>query len=681
MISAARLPSTASRREVLKASGALMLVMAAPAEAVAAAAAAAKAAGKSLDPTDLDNWLALAANGEVTAYFGKGDVGQGVDVAIAQIVAEELDVPIDHVTVIMSDTALTLDQGGVAGSQAMMGGAPPMRFAAAEARRVLLERASDQLKVPVEKLKVVNGVVFTPDGRKRTYGQLSKSPFGTKLKWNGETRNTMKVQGLAKPKTPDQYKVVGTSPPRRDVDQKVFGKWIYSADVRLPGMLHGRVIRPPIAGAKPLEVDEASIAQIKGARFVRKGDFLGVVAPREWDAIRASRALKVTWSQVELPFFDSEKLFDHIREVKAVNHKETKVVGNVDAAFKAPAGKLVEAEYEWPFQSHASLGPACAVADSKPDHVTVWSPSQKPHAAQRGISKMLGLPLTSVHSIFTQGAGSYGRNDGADAGADAVMMSLLAEAPVRVQNMRPDGHGWDPKAPASVHTCKAVIGSDGKMVAYEYKSKAFNSQDVGASENEAHDLLVGMAVGFNHTPEHTYAAPSDGYVMPNYRASWEVVPALMDGPSPLRTSNLRDPLGTQIHFASESFIDECAHAAGADPVQFRLDHVPEQRAKDVILAAAKAAAWGSGPAGSRRSQNGTIKSGRGFAYAGRGTTIVAMVVDVDVDTATGRVWPRRYWVSHDCGLIINPGTLKNVIEGNVVFGTSRALFEEVRFDT
>jgi CO/xanthine dehydrogenase Mo-binding subunit len=279
------------RRDVLRAMGALVVAASAPAPVLAAAKAAAGPLGKSMDPAEIDAWLAVAPDGMVTAFFGKPDVGQGVEVAIAQIVAEELDLPVERVSVHLADTSLTCDQGGVSGSTGVQRGGATLRDIAAEARRRLVERAADELKVPADRLTVEDGVVSAPGGGKRTYAQLVKAAFDAKLDWNGKYGNGLAAKGKAKPKSPKDYKVVGTSPRRRDIPDKVFGRYRYSADVRLPGMLHGRVVRPPVAGAKVVSVDEASIAGVPGARVVRKDDFVGVVAPKEWDAIQAARRL------------------------------------------------------------------------------------------------------------------------------------------------------------------------------------------------------------------------------------------------------------------------------------------------------------------------------------------------------------------------------------------------------
>ena len=308
----------ASRRDFLRGMGALVVAASVPAGALAqGAATAAQSLGKTMDPARIDTWLAVGPDGMVTAFFGKPDVGQGVDVAIAQIVAEELDLPVERVSVQLADTRLTPDQGGVSGSTGVQAGGATLRNVAAEARRLLVERAAEELKVPADQLTVRDGVVAAPGGGRRTYAQLVQGAFDAKLDWNGRYGNGLTAKGKARPKSPKDYKVVGTSPKRRDIPAKVFGKFEYSADVRVPGLLHGRAVRPPVAGAKVVSVDEASISGIKGARVVRKGDFVGVVAPKEWDAIQAAQKLKVTWSDARSAFFASDALFDHIRNAPA----------------------------------------------------------------------------------------------------------------------------------------------------------------------------------------------------------------------------------------------------------------------------------------------------------------------------------------------------------------------------
>jgi nicotinate dehydrogenase subunit B len=680
---AMRIPLT--RRELLQSLGALIIV--APAAAVASAAAApatdlaAGAARPPLHPSELDSWLAIGKDGRVTAFFGKPDVGQGVDTAIAQIVAEELDVSLASVDMIMADTALTCDQGGVSGSTGIQRGAISLRNAAAEARAVLLARASTRLAMPIERLRVNAGIVSVTDTPtlRVAYGELVTGYFHHPLEWNGKYGNALVASGNARPKPADQYQLVGTSAQRRDITAKVFGRFEYVADIRRPNMLFGRVIRPTTAGARPLSVDESSVARIRGAKVVRKADFIGVVAGNEWDAIRAARSLKVNWSDVREPFVPSTAIHDYLRTAKPARREIERSVGDVGAAFTR-GGQLVEAQYQWPFQSHASMAPACAVAEVTAAGATIWHSSQKPHATSAAIAKLLDLPTEKVRSVFTTGPGSYGRNDAGDAAADAAVMSLLTGRPVRVQGARSDGHGWDPKGAASIHMVRAMLGADGRLAAHQFMSKGFSRMDVNTAESQPNDVLAGMLLGFNNPPVHTFGIPGDAYEIPNREAGWETVDSMLSNASPLRTSHLRDPLGPQLYFAAESFIDECALAAGADPVEFRLRHLRDPRHIAVINAAVQRAQWEPGPPGYRRRTRGKLMTGRGFAYAQRGDTLVAMVVDVEMERSTGRVWPRRFVVAHDCGLIVNPQGLRLCIEGNIVQSTSRALFEEVSFD-
>ncbi len=670
-----------TRRQMLQSLGALFVVVSTPATTFGAASGATGMPKLPPDPGELDSWLAIGKDGRVTAFFGKPDIGLGVDTGVSQIIAEELDVSLDSVDLVMADTALTCNQGGVSGSTGIQRGAVPLRNAAAEARALLVARASAKLGIPVERLQVNAGVVSAiDDSTKRiAYGELVSGSFNHQLEWNGKQGNALVTTGKAKPKSPDQYKLVGTSPQRREVRLKVFGQFEYVADLKRPNMLHGRVIRPVFAGARPVSVDATSIASIPGARVVRKADFIGVVAESEWEAIQAARALKVSWSEVPEPFVPHTVVHDHIRKTKAAKREIEQTVGDVDAVF-AKSDRVLEAEYEWPFQSHASLAPACAVAEVTAQGVTVWHSSQKPHATSEAIAKMLGLAVEKVRSVSMAGPGSYGRNDAGDAAGDAVVMSMLTGRPVRVQGARSDGHGWDPKGTASIHKVRAALGDDGKVEAYQFMSKGFSRMEVATAESQPNDLLAGMLLGFDNPPVHMFGIPTDVYTIPNREMGWETIPAMLTNDSPLRTSHLRDPLGPQLYFASESFLDECSLAAGADPVEFRLRHLTDTRHRAVVEAAAKQANWKSGPPGSRRSVRGDVVTGRGFAYSERNGTLVAMVVEVDVERATGRVWPRHFVVAHDCGLIVNPQALTLCIEGNVVQATSRALFEEVTFD-
>ena len=655
-----------NRREFLQTSGALVVSSSFSFDAFS------QSGKPNLVPGELDSWIAVMPDGSVKAFFGKMDMGQGLDVAVAQIVADELDVGFNRVEVLMGDTATSCNQGGASGSTGVSNGARLLRKAAAEARRVLLESASKKLNVPAAQLTVQDGTVSGSSG-KVTYAELvGGKHFHHAVQWNGKTGNPMDIEVPAKPKPPADYKVVGKPLPRRDVAWKVYGTGDYVTDVRVPGMLHARVIRPPRAACQVRGVDESSIKGIRGAQVVREKDFVAVVAPREWDAVRAAQQLKVDWHTLDGAFPDMAKLYDHVRAAKVTKRAEEVKRGDVAAVF-AKAQKIVEAEYEWPFQSHASMGPACALADVKADHCTVWTGSQKPHFVRDGVAKLLGMPAGNVHAIWVAGPGSYGRNDAGDAAMDAAFLSRKLNKPVRVQGMRMDGTAWDPKAPACVHRGRAALDASGKVVAYEFQSKGFSRQHIATNESDPADSLVGLATGVAPKGNLIFGVPAESYGFENKLLAWETIPPLVEsGCSPLRTSHLRDPVGPEIHFGSEQFIDELAHAAGEDPVAFRLKYLTNPRHQAVVKAAAEKAGWSS----LAKREN----AGKGIAFAERGGTAVAVVAQVEVDRKSGRIWARRITVAHDCGLVINPLILRQTIEGNVVHGISRAIYEEVRFD-
>jgi len=648
------------RREFLKTSGGLVVSFAVPTEMLA------QGAGKpSLVPNELDSWIAVLPNGTVQAFFGKMDMGQGLDVAVAQIVAEEMDLGADKVQVVMGDTATSCNQGGASGSTGVSNGARLLRRAAAEARRVLGERAAEKVGTPVS---VDDGMVTGPNG-KTSYAELVGGRyFHHQVEWNKQVGNPMDIKVPAKPKAPAEYKVVGKPAPRRDVAWKVYGTDGFVTDVRRKGMLHARVIRPPRAACKVKSVDAGSIKGIRGARVIREKDFVAVVAPKEWDAVRAARALRVEWDFLEAPFPPMAELHQYIRGAQVVKREEPVKKGDVAAALAAPGNKLVQAEYEWPFQSHASMGPACAVAEIDKGSCTVWTGSQKPHFVRDGVARLLDLPMDKVRAIWVAGPGSYGRNDAGDAAMDAAFLAKATGKPVRVQGMRADGTAWDPKGPACVHRARAAIDGSGKVVAYEFISKGFSRQHIATNESQPADSLIGQAMGVPPKPNQIFGTPEESYGFDNKLLGWETIPQFVEHCSPLRTSHLRDPVGPEIHFGSEQFIDELAHAAGEDPVAFRLKYLTNPRHQAVIKAVAEKSGWAN------------LGRGKGIAFADRNHTAVAVVVQVEVDRTSGRVWARRFWVAHDCGLIINPEILRTTIEGNVVQGLSRTLFEEVKFD-
>ena len=676
--------SSFTRRSVLLGGGALVVSVGAAISletVLSIGRAHAQGAKPPLTPEQLSSYIAVSADGTVSAFFGKMDMGHGLHVAIGQIVAEELDVPFKNVKVIMADTAMTVNQGGASGSTGIQTGGKQMRVAAAEARRVLVEMAASQLSVPAEKLVVTDGVVSASDDKTKriSYAQMIGGKyFNVQLDWNKQYGNALYAPGKAQPKKPSDHKIVGQPIKREDVAPKVFAQEDFVTDVKVPGMVHGRMIRPAVAGSVPVKVDESSVKDIPGVKVVWDKGFLGVVADREWDAIQAAEKLKVEWSDTPPPFPDQAALYDHIRRASVRKRQIEKENGNVDEAFKS-AAKVIEAEYEWPFQSHASMGPACALVEIKDGQVTCWSGTQKSHFQQEGLASTLGVPLESVRVIWKAGPGSYGRNDADDAAMDAAVMAKAVGKPVRVQYMRDQGTGWDPKGPASVHKVRAAIDASGKVTAYEFMSKAFSRVDVNTNGSKPFDTLAGQTRGDDLKSGDGFGIPAESYAFENKRVGWETIPPLLDRSSPLRTSHLRDPVGPQIHFASESFIDEVAAALNVDPIEFRLRHIKEPRDVALLKAVAEKSGWQSRPS-PRRDQTTNKVSGRGLAYSQRNGTRVAIVAEVDIDRSTGKIWARKFTVAHDCGQIINPDGLVKCIEGNIVQGISRTLWEEVTFD-
>ena len=681
-------PTTISRRAVLMGTGALVVSVGAPLGLdvlLGMNNALAQGTKPPLTPDQLSSYIAVNANGTVSAFFGKMDMGHGLFVAVGQIVAEELDVPFKAVKVYMGDTANSVNQGGASGSTGLQLGGKQMRMAAAEARRVLVEMAAEKLGVPADQLTVSDGVVKTiaPRGampKSVSYADLIGGKyFNVQLEWNKAYGNTLYAPGKAKPKDPKDHKIVGKPIKREDVAPKVFCQEDFCTDIKVPGMVHGRMIRPAVAGSVPVKVDESSIKDIPGAKVVWQQGFLGVVADKEWDAIRAMEKLKVEWSKVEPPFPNQAALYDHIRKAPVRKRaEEGKPAGNVDEAFKT-AAKVIEAEYEWPFQSHACMGPACALVEIKDGKVNCWTGSQKSHFVQNGLAAQLQVPLENVHVIWQTGPGSYGRSDADDCAADAAALAKAVGKPVRLQYTRDQGTGWDPKGPASIHRARAAIDAQGNVIAYDFLSKGFSRVDVNTNGSQLFDTLAGQTQGVTLKSGDGFGVPAESYEFANKKTAWETIPPLLDRSSPLRSSHLRDPVGPQIHFASESFMDEVAAALNVDPIEFRLRHVKEPRDIAVIKAAAAKFGWDTRPS-PRKGQTGAKVSGRGIAYSQRNGTRVAVIAQVDIDRATGKIFAKRFTVAHDCGQIINPDGLEKCIEGNIIQGISRTLWEEVKFD-
>ncbi|SPE27401.1 Nicotinate dehydrogenase subunit B (fragment) [Candidatus Sulfopaludibacter sp. SbA6] len=446
-------------------------------------------------------------------------------------------------------------------------------------------------------------------------------------------------------------------------------------------MLHGRVIRPAGAGAKLAGVDESSVKAIPGyVKTVVQRNFVGVVAESEWAAVRAAKELKVNWGRPAASF--PEDVYAHMRSAKPRVTREFVRQGDA-AATLASAAKKVEASYEWPFQAHATMGPGCAVVDFHADGVTtVWTGSQKPHALQKGLAQMLGVPDDRVHVVWVEAAGSYGRAGDEDVAADAALLSQAVGKPVRVQWSRADMTAWGGKGPAAIVDLAAALDAQGGVTAIEMTSRVFSGTEIIPQANTAGNLLAAQLIGMPNTNGGDefvqWAGSTYPYAIRNVHAVGHIIAPLYVSESPMRTTHLRDPNGPAGTFASESFMDELAAAAAADPIEFRLRHTEDARAKAVLMAAAERAKWEHRPSPKRG--GGAVVSGRGVALSLRGGTYVATIAEVEVDRPSGAVRVKRLVCAHDCGLIVNPDALRGTIQANLVQSLGRALKEEVTFD-
>ncbi len=634
-----------------------------------------------LHPEQLDSYLAVGADGRVSVFFGKMDMGHGLHTAVAQMVGDELDVAFKSVTVYMGDTRTSVNQGGASGSTGLQLGGVQMRMAAAEARRVLLEMAAAKLGVPAADLVVADGVVSAKAdaGKKITYKDLIGGRyFNHKLEWNKQWGNPLKAVGIAKPKSHKEYKLIGKEFAREDIAPKVYSTEKHIQDHKVAGMVHGRMIRPQVVGSVPVKVDEASIKDIPGAQVVWKQGFLGIVANTEWDAIKAAAKLKVIWSEVPKPFPNYTDLYSHIRKAPVLDKKTEKQNGEIAKSFEG-AAKVVSAEYEWPFQSHASMAPATAVVEIKGTKATLWTGGQKPHFARDGVAAVLGLKQDDVDGIWLIGPGCYGRNDAGDCAMDCAVLAQAVGKPVRLQYSREEGTGWDPKGPASVIRARAAVDANNNVIGFEFTAKGFSRLEVNSNESRTHDCLAGHTLGHPLKPTQAFNIPANSYAFPNMAMGWEVIAPFVERASPLRGAHLRDPNGPELQFAGESFIDELALSVGVDPIEFRLKHAKNPRDLAVIKAAMEKSGW-KPRVGPNKDQSGDILKGRGFAYAQRNGSRVAIVAEVEVNRRTGRVWGKKFTVAHDCGQIIAPRDLRECIECNIVQGLSRATLEEVKFD-
>jgi CO/xanthine dehydrogenase Mo-binding subunit len=651
-----------SRRDLLKGGGALVVGF-----CLAGVPAAHADLGGPPDPGLIDSWVAVHADNTATIIFGKCELGQGNTTGMLQIAGEELDLDIGQLAAVRLDTHVTPDQGATSSSSSIERGGPQLRAAAAEARAALLRLAAARLNAPVDALSVASGVVSVAGnpGRAVKYGELlGDKPFNVKL------------TGNAPRKPVEQYKLVGTRVARVDLPDKVSARYTNMQHVRVPGMLHGRIVRPrgqgPYGtGAKPLSIDESSIQGIPGARVLRKGDFIGVVAPREWDAIKAARALKVEW-QTNATLPGNGKLHASMRAAKTT---DTVVVddGDVTKGFAA-AAHTASASYQLPYQAHLPFGPNCALADVGPDGALVMSSTQDIYNSRRMLAEVLGLPAAKVQVQYYEGSGTFGHSCYEDAAQAAAIMSQLAGKPVRVQFMRWDEHGWDNYGPAHVADVRAAVDAGGKIVAYEYHGW----QHGWHVDETSHELAL-------RTPPKERTGGSNSiivnrmstgamYAIPNRRVVSHAVPML----GLLKGSPLRSPMDMHYSFASEQVIDELAHAAGLDPLEFRRRNIAGERWLGVLEAAAQAAGWTPRVAAAALS-DADIVTGRGIAIGTHHVSFGAAVAEIEVDKRTGDIVAKKLYGALDAGLTVNPALVENQIVGMMVQATSRILKEEVRF--
>jgi CO/xanthine dehydrogenase Mo-binding subunit len=649
------------RRRFLQAGGALVVGFTLPLPAFAQRPAVADAAlGRTLDVNTVDGFLAVNADGTVTIYSGKVDLGQGLRIAIPQMAAEELGIDVARIVMVEGDTALTPDQGPTAGSSGIMRGGIQIRQAAATAREALIVMAAKRANLPAADFDTAGGEVRRKSGGAGIgFGQLV-----------GGRQLDVKVNPKAVLRDPATYAVVGKPLARPDIPGKVAGRHVYVHDVTVDGMLHGRVVRPPSVGAKLLSVDAASVAALPGVRVVRVNDFLGVVAANEWDAMSAAKLLKARWSDTTT-LIGASAVRESLRAGPFAGDETLVKKGDVAAALAGAT--RISAEFYWPLQSHASMGPSCAVADVRDGKTTIWSASQATHRFRETIARALDMPRDAVRVIYVDGSGCFGMNGHDDAAADAAILSRAVGKPVRVQWSREDEHGWDPKGPPQLLTLEGALGSDGKIAAW--RTQMFIPKATASLPNMP--LLALDAAGIAQTPGITTGLISQNgdppYAVPHQEVVVHWLPT-----SPLRPSNFRAPGKVANCFAVESFTAMLAAAAKRDCVEFRLQALADPRGVEVIRRAAALIGWQPRPSPAP----GAPGAGRGFAYMHykHNESYVAMAIEVDVERATGKIRVKRVACAHDCGLVINPDALRAQIEGNILQTLSRTLFEEVAFD-
>ena len=631
--------------------------------------------------------IALWDDGSATALAGHVDLGTGLRTALAQLAADELDLPLHCVAMQLGHTAAVPNQGATIASASIQIHATPMRQAAAQARAWLLTEAARRLNQPVQALATTNGFVHLRD---------SDAPLVSYQELLEGQHVELTLDPSTPIKPPSEHRLVGQPIPRLDIPAKAMGELTFVHDMRVPGMLHGRVIRPPYAGVDAgdfvghsLEgIDESSIAHIPGiVATVAIGDFVGVVAEREEQAEAAMQALQVRWKPGTPTLPPLQDLAQALRDNPATDRVLVDE-GNIDQALNRSAHRL-KREYVWPYQLHASIGPSCALAHWRegeeagngphpgPVQLDVWAGTQNPHVLRADIARLTGLADVQVNVIRMEAAGCYGRNGADDVAADAVLLSRAVQRPVRVQLTREQEHLWEPKGAAQLMQIDGGLDAQGQPLAYDFRT-AYPS-------NGAPTLALLLT--------RTIAPSTDAYQMgdrtarPPYGYAAQRITARDMAPI-LRASWLRGVSALPNSFAHESYIDELATAAGADPVDYRLKYMTDQRAAELLRATADKAGWKPHTQPQQQPPQGPWLQGQGVAYAryvhskwpGFGAAWAAWVADVEVHRETGEVNVKRVVVGHDAGLMVNPAGVQHQVHGNVLQTTSRALKERVPTD-
>jgi CO/xanthine dehydrogenase Mo-binding subunit len=662
-------PVLPDRRSVLKGGGALIVSFSlgdafAQDQNAPAAPPPPKPPGSLEKAPYLDSWIRIDADGSITVFTGKAELGQGFKTAFQQIAAEELDVPFESLKVITADTARTANEGYTAGSHSMQDSGTAIQNAAAQVREMLVTEAARRRDLPPENFRTEDGVVISPDGERFGYGELIPAEL-----------LHVRAQPKSNLKDPATFKVMGQSLPRVDIPAKVTGGAAYVQDMRLPGMVHARIVRPPSYGAQLTECDTSAIEKLPGVvKVVRDGNFLAVVAAKEFQAIKAMTALSAVakWKETaRLPKQD-----DLLRVLTGLPSQDKTIFQQSNPA--ATGQKTIEATYTRPYQSHGSIGPSCAVAQFADGAMTVWSHTQGVYPDRQGIAEMLRMPPASVRVIHVEGSGCYGHNGADDAAADAALIArAIPGTPVRVQWMREQEHGWEPYGPAMVTKLKASLDGNGAIADWNFEvwSNTHSMRPGGAGSMLA---AQHMAQPFAVPEPKPLPLPEGGgdrnaipiYKFPNAHVVHHFIPAM-----PLRISAMRALGAYHNVFSIESFMDELAVAAGADPVEFRLKHLDDQRGRDVIEKAAQGFGWQKG-------KQAPTDRGYGFAFARYKNLAAycAIATEVEVNRETGRPRLVRAVAAVDSGQVVSPNGLTNQIEGAIMQSMSWTLYESVTFD-